>query len=62
VRRPRFTDKEWDAIATALSFIECGEDPWESDAPDDDFSPTFKAVKSALAKLARARVTPPPSQ
>lgn len=47
----RFTAAEWDAIYDALAFIEAGQDPWESDAPDDGESPTMTAVRSALDKL-----------
>jgi hypothetical protein len=53
MKHPRFTEKEWEAIEAALAFVDCGEDPWEDEASEDDDSPTMKGIRSALAKLRR---------
>lgn len=52
---PKFTQREWDAVLSALAFVDAGEDPWEHTASEDDVSPTLKAARSALKKLQRMK-------
>lgn len=49
-RRPRLTDREWEAIVYALGFVLAGEDPWHND-DEQEFSDIWKACQSAYKKL-----------
>lgn len=54
MRRRRLTEREWEAIKTALGFVLAGEDPWEGEVENgkgDGPSPTWLACQSAYRKL-----------